>query len=76
MKLFLKKLIARIGSIGPPIPMPTERTAEREELLQRIATGPLRFDDIQRLKALDDLDGDWGCKLLRVLLYKLHRSGG
>ncbi|MEV4783388.1 hypothetical protein [Burkholderia sp. LMU1-1-1.1] len=74
MKLFLKKLIARIGDIGPPIPTPAERAIEREELLQRIATGPRRFDHIKRLNALDGLDGDWGCKLLRVLAYKLHRS--
>ena len=74
MKHFLKKLIARIGSIGPPIPTPAERAAEREDLLQRIATGPRRFDSMKRLNALDDLDGDWGCKALRVLAYKLHKS--
>lgn len=74
MKDLLNKLIARKVSICPPIPAPAERAAEREELLQHIANGPLRFDHIQRLNALDDLDGDWGCKFLRVLAYKLDKS--
>lgn len=74
MKHFLKKLIARIRSIGPKIPTLAERAAEREELLRRIAGGPPRFDHLKRLNALDNLDADWGCKLLRVLAYKLDKS--
>ena len=69
----LKKLIAGIGSIGPPIPTSAELAIEREALLQRIANGPLRFDEIKRLNALNSLDGDWGCKLLRLLAYKFDK---
>lgn len=74
MTQFLKKIISRVARIGPPIPTPAERAAEREELLRRIASGSSRFDHIQRLNALDALDADWGCKLLHVLAYKLHKS--
>lgn len=75
MKRFLKKFVARVVSISPSILTPTERAVEREELLRRIACGQRRFDHIKRLNALEALDADWGCKLLRVLLYKLHKSG-
>jgi hypothetical protein len=36
---------------------------------------PVRFDDVKRLNALNDLDGDWGCRPLRMLLYKLSKKG-
>lgn len=71
----MKKHLARIFSMGPPIPTPAERAVERAALRQRILKGPVRFDDITRLNALDDLDADWGCKLLRMLSYKLYKSG-
>lgn len=61
--------------MGPPIPTPAERAAERAALRQRILKGSVRLDDIKRLSALDDLDADWGCKLLRILSYKLYKSG-
>lgn len=35
----------------------------------------ISFDDVKRLNALRDLNGNWGCRLLRGLLYKLHKHG-
>lgn len=33
------------------------------------------FDQIKDRHAIEDLNGSWGCKLLRVLSYKLYKSG-
>ena len=35
----------------------------------------LTLDQIKDRQALENLNGNWGCKLLRVLLYKLHQPG-
>lgn len=58
-------------TFGRPVPSATERAIERDTLRRRIRQGPLRFDDVKRLNAIDNLDEKWGCKPLRVLLYKL-----
>lgn len=71
----MKHLLARIFSIGRTLPEEADRVAERDVLRRRILVGPIRLDDIKRLNALEDLDGDWGCKPLRILLYKLHKDG-
>lgn len=66
---------APLFAFGELIPNEAERAAEREDLDARISVCPIRFDDVKRLNALDDLDGDWGCRPLRVLLYKLSKKG-
>ena len=43
--------------------------------IQLGASPTLTFDQIRDIQALENLKGDWGCKFLRVLLFKLHRSG-
>jgi hypothetical protein len=75
MKFRMIRHVARLLAFGQPIPNEADRAAEREVLQTRISIGPIRFDDVQRLNALNDLDGDWGCWPLRVLLYKLSKKG-
>lgn len=43
---------------------PAQRSAHR-----------ISFDDLQRVNAMRKLNGNWGCRLLRVLLYRLQRYG-
>lgn len=33
------------------------------------------FDDITRVNVMRDLNGKWGCSLLRHLAYRLYRYG-
>jgi hypothetical protein len=75
MKSYILQPVADLFAFGEPIPNEAECAAEREALHARISTGPIRFDDVKRLNTLDDLDGDWGCRPLRVLLYKLSKKG-
>lgn len=70
----IRQRIARAISFGRPVPNAAAREAERAELLLRIQAGRFRLDDIKRLQALDNLDAQWGCKPLRLLLYKLSRD--
>lgn len=35
----------------------------------------ISFDQIKDRHAIEELNGSWGCKLLRVLSYKLYKSG-
>lgn len=67
--------LGRIFAFGDSIPKETERAAEREALRARITIGSIQFDDVKRLNALDDLDCDWGCWPLGVLMYKLIKKG-
>jgi len=57
-----------------PVPKQTNLTTA-VYTIQRVANPTLTFDQIRDNQALENLNGDWGCKLLRVLLSKLHRSG-
>ena len=64
------------NSIGGDAPVPKQTNlATAVYTIQRVASPTRTFDQISDSQALENLSGDWGCKLLRVLLYKLHRSG-
>lgn len=73
--MVMKQRLARIFSIGRPIPDYADRVAEFCTLRRRILNAPFRIDDIKRLNALDNLAGDWSCKPLRALLCKLGKDG-
>jgi hypothetical protein len=75
MKSYMVQHLAPLFAFGESIPNEAERATEREALDARISVCPIRFDDVRRLNALEDLDGDWGCRPLRVLLYKLSKKG-
>ena len=62
--------------IGGDEPVPKQtKLATAAYTIQRVASPTLTFDQTSDSHALENLNGDWGCKLLRVLLYKLHKSG-
>jgi hypothetical protein len=62
--------------IGGDEPVPKQTNlATALYTIQRVASPTLTFDQISDNQALENLSGDWGCKLLRGLLYKLHKSG-
>lgn len=69
-----KTRLTHIFSIGRPMPDEAERTDECDTLRRKILDGPQRIDDVKRLNALEDLVADWGCKPLRVPLYKLLKD--
>lgn len=61
-------------AFGRPVPCAADRIAEQEAIRDRINRCGVRFDDIKRLRALEELDGHWSTKPVRVLMYKLGRD--
>lgn len=58
-------------TFGRPVPCADDRIAEQEVIQGRISRGNVRFDDVKRLHALEELDGHWITKPFRVLMYKI-----
>jgi len=66
-----------VGELGPDlrnIPARARWAVWRTRPAQRSAHR-INFDDLQRVNAMRSLNENWGCKLLRVLLYRLQRYG-
>jgi len=63
------------GELGPDhyyVPVRGQWAVWRTRPVQRSARC-ISFDDLQRVNAMRSLNGNWGCTLLRVLLYRLQR---
>lgn len=66
-----------VGDLGPDlrnIPARVQWAVWRTRPAQ-LSAHRISFDDLQRVNAMRSLNGNWGCKLLRVLLYRLQRYG-